>query len=113
MQHKTPPNLAQNGRKLWKSVTNDYELGEHELTILLEAARTADALETLESIVREEGVTVTTPQGVKAHPALVEARQQRLTLTKLVSALRIPLDEEEPAAPKQRGTVVRGLKAVR
>lgn len=113
MQHKTPSNLKNGGRKLWKSVTDDYELGQHELTILLEAARTVDALEDLEAIVRKEGVTAVTPQGVRAHPALVELRQQRVTLAKLVASLRIPLeDDQEADRLPQKRSGVRGLRAV-
>lgn len=98
---------------MWKSVTDDYELGQHELTILLEASRTVDALEKLETIVREEGVTTVTPQGVRAHPALVELRQQRVTLAKLIASLRIPLeDDQEADRLPQKRSGVRGLRAV-
>ncbi|MET3718327.1 terminase [Arthrobacter sp. UYEF21] len=114
MEHKTPAGLKPGGRKLWKSVTDDYELGEHELSILLEAARTVDALDELQRIVRDEGVTNVSPQGVRAHPALVEARQQRVTLAKLVASLRIPLeDEQEAARTPQKRSGARALSAVR
>lgn len=114
MEHKTPPGLKSGGRKLWRSVTDDYELGEHELSILVEAARTVDALDALESIVRSEGVTNISPQGVRAHPALVEARQQRVTLAKLVASLRIPLDDHEEAGRMpQKRVGVRSVSAIR
>lgn len=114
MEHKTPSGLKAGGRKLWRSVTDDYELGEHELSILLEASRTVDALDALEKIVRDEGVTNVSPQGVRAHPALVEARQQRVTLAKLVASLRIPLDDAaEDGRLPQRRSGVRALSAVR
>lgn len=114
MEHKTPTGLKAGGRKLWRSVTDDYELGEHELSILLEAARTVDSLDELQRIVRDEGVTNTSPQGVRAHPALVEARQQRVTLAKLVASLRIPLeDEQEATRTPQKRSGVRALSAVR
>lgn len=113
MEHKTPAGLKAGGRKLWRSVTDDYELGEHELSILLEAARTVDALDELQRIVREEGVTNVSPQGVRAHPALVEARQQRVTLAKLVASLRIPLEEDEsPGRSPQQRVGVRQIRAV-
>jgi hypothetical protein len=114
MKHKLPAGLKAGGRKLWRSVTEDFELGEHELSILLEASRTVDALDALETIIRDEGVTNVSPQGVRAHPALVEARQQRVTLAKLVASLRIPLEDDESAgrAPQQR-VGVRQISAVR
>lgn len=98
---------------MWRSVTDDYELGDHELSILLEAARTVDALDALQAIVADEGVTNVSPQGVRAHPALVEARQQRVTLAKLIASLRIPLDDSEEAERlPQKRSGVRGLSAV-
>ena len=114
MEHKTPAGLKAGGRKLWKSVTDDYELGQHELSILLEASRTVDALAELEAIVRDEGVTNVSPQGVRAHPALVEARQQRVTLAKLVASLRIPLeDEQEADRTPQKRVGVRAVSSIR
>ena len=114
MESKTPAGLKAGGKKLWRSVTADFELGEHELSILLEASRTVDALEALQEIVRAEGVTNVSPQGVRAHPALVEARQQRVTLAKLVASLRIPLDDAEDAGRlPQKRSGVRALSAVR
>ncbi len=114
MKPKLPAGLKAGGRKLWRSVTDEYELGEHELSILLEASRTVDALDALENIVREEGVTNVSPQGVRAHPALVEARQQRVTLAKLVASLRIPLeDSEETGRTPQQRVGVRAVSSIR
>ncbi|GAA1109934.1 terminase [Arthrobacter flavus] len=114
MEHKTPSGLKTGGRKLWRSVTDDYELGQHELSILLEAARTLDALDELERIVRDEGVTNVSPQGVRAHPALVEARQQRVTLAKLVASLRIPFeDDQEATRTPQKRVSIRSVSAIR
>ncbi|WP_411733479.1 terminase [Paeniglutamicibacter sp.] len=110
---RMPPNLNAGGKKMWRSVVEDYDLGPHELTLLLQVVRAVDALDALESVVRAEGVTVTTPQGVKAHPALVESRMQAITLAKLVASLRLPLEEDEEAGRTvQRRVGVRVLKAV-
>lgn len=111
MANRVPANLKAGGKKLWKAVTDDFELGEHELSVLLEASRTVDALDELEKIVRSEGVTHQSPQGVRAHPALVEARQQRVTLAKLVASLRIPLDDEQDAGRTQQRSGVRQIRA--
>lgn len=114
MNHRLPAGLKAGGRKLWRSVTEEFELGEHELSILLEASRTVDALDELEKIVRDEGVTNVSPQGVRAHPALVEARQQRVTLAKLVASLRIPMEEDEaPARSRQHRVGVRAVSSIR
>lgn len=115
VEHKTPAGLKAGGRKLWRSITGDFELGQHELSVLLEACRTVDALDELERIVRDEGVTNVSPQGVRAHPALVEARQQRVTLAKLVASLRVPLEEEDgaPAKVPQKRSGVRAVSVLR
>jgi len=111
--NRVPSGLKAGGKKLWKAVTEDFELGEHELSVLLEACRTVDALDALEKIVRSEGVTHSSPQGVRAHPALVEARQQRVTLAKLVASLRIPLDDDQEAGRHgQQRSGVRAIKGV-
>ncbi len=99
-----PRGLKMGGKRLWNAVTGDFDLAEHEQSVLLEACRTVDALDELQAIIKAEGVTNASPQGVRAHPALVEARQQRVTLAKLVASLRIPLDDEQSTGrlPQQR-----------
>ncbi|MFI7168182.1 terminase [Rhodococcoides fascians] len=108
---KTPAGLNAAGAKLWKSVVDEYELDEHESALLLEAARTVDQLNLLQDAVTAEGVVIESPQGAKAHPALVEARQQRITLARIISALRLP-DEETGKKPQQR-TGTRKLYTIR
>jgi hypothetical protein len=94
------------GRALWDAVLREYELDAHELLLLTQACRTADQLEALDAAVRRDGVLQESPQGTRAHPALVEARQQRLTLARLLAALRLPLgaegDEQGNARQPQR-----------
>lgn len=111
--HKTPPGLKAGGRKLWRSVADAFELGEHELSILLEASRTVDTLDGLQTILSEEGLMMASPQGMKVHPAAVELRQQRVTLAKLVASLRIPLDDEEEAGRTQHRVGVRAVSSLR
>ncbi len=89
---KTPPGLGVHGRRLWRSVSRGYVLAEVDGPLLLEMCRTVDNLQALAEVVSREGVTHDSPQGVRAHPALVEARQQRLALARLVAALGIPVD---------------------
>lgn len=101
---RAPTGLKSGGKRLWRAVTSEFVLAEHEVVVLVEACRTVDSLAELERIVAAEGVTNASPQGVRAHPALVEARQQRVTLAKLIASLRIPLDDDQDQgrAPQQR-----------
>lgn len=76
-----PRELGPAGRRLWRSVHEKYdELTIGEELLLMEAARSADLIERLNLASQ------------KAHcprSTLVEIRQQRLTLAKLVEQLQI------------------------
>ncbi len=100
---RAPAGLAGSGRSLWASTTAEFELDEHELAILREACRTATAIDALQAVVDRDGVLNESSQGVRAHPALVELRAQRLCFAKLVSQLGIPADETAPASRKKYG----------
>ena len=110
---KMPARLQARGRKLWREVTEAYDLAEKpaELTMLEEACRIADRLERLDEILsgevdawmrlqlpREGSETVR----VVVDGALAEARQQANQLKQLVAALRLP-DEVTGKRPQQRG----------
>jgi len=113
---KTPAGLAASGKRLWHSVVDDYELDEHETALLLEACRTVDVLDDLAAAVRRDGALVDSPQGLRAHPAAVEARQQRIALARLVAALRLPSGTEgdrQAGARPQRRVGARGVYGVR
>lgn len=107
---KPPAGLRAPGKALWASVTAGYVLGGHELLILAEAARTADLLDLLEVEVRAGGAVVDSPHGRKANPAAVEARQQRLTLARLIVALRIPIED---ATGRTQSRPLRGVYGAR
>lgn len=97
---------------------DEFELDEHELTLLVQAVRTIDHLELLDAAVRRDGVTVSTAQGnSKPHPALVESRHQRIALARLLAALRLPSGDEADgrnagAGRPQRRVGVRGTYGI-
>jgi len=95
---KVPNGTKAGGRRLWLSIVDEYDLEEHELTLLREAVRTVDALDVLDKLVKDEGAIVLGPHGSKAHPALTEARQQRLALARILAALRLPEDDDGEGA---------------
>ena len=109
---KAPAGAGPAGRRLWRAVLTDFELAEHEMSLLRQAARAADLCEELQRVVDDEGPLATTRLGeTKAHPALVELRQQRIVLARLVVALRVPLgDQEEETTPSRSQR--RGLRGV-
>lgn len=108
---KPPTELRTTGRALWRAVLEEYELDRHEVTILREACRTADALDGLQALLDADGLMGSTSQGPRIHPALVEARQQRVTFARLLTALRIPTGEDEGRTQTRGGA--RGVYAIR
>ena len=109
-----PTGTRAGGQRLWSSLLEEYDLEEHEMALLVEAVRTVDLLDALDKSVRADGALHDSPQGLRAHPAAVEARQQRIALARLLAALRLPAGEEEAGEtrrPQRRG--VRGVYALR
>lgn len=115
---KTPEGLRAPGKRLWSSIVDVFDLDEHELAMLVEASRTVDVLDLLDAKVRDEGPIVSGPQGTKANPALVESRQQRIALARLLAVLRLPAgeegtDEKSGSRRPQRRVGARGAYGIR
>ena len=70
-------------------VVGEYVLERHEVELLKQAVRCVDDLDRLDAAVRREGVVVG-KASPRVHPALVEARQLRLVLARVLAALRLP-----------------------
>lgn len=89
-----PTDLGKAGKALWKAVVGDlspgWELDQRERHLLDQACHTADQISDLEAVVASEGVTTTGSRGQSTvHPALVEIRQARLVLLRLLSVLEL------------------------
>ncbi len=111
-----PPGTQTNGRKLWRDCLTSFDFEEHELALLREAVRSVDLLDDLAVIVGRDGPIVDGANGPKAHPALVEGRQLRIVLGRLLAALRLPDGEEAGAGTqgrRQRRGGTRGIYSVR
>ena len=107
--HPVPRGLKAAGRRLWKSTVDVFELEEHELGLLREACRTADAIDGLQAAVDRDGVLNVSPQGLRAHPALVELRQQRICFARLVAQLGLPTGDEASAGQRRAARGVYGI----
>jgi hypothetical protein len=111
---KAPAGLAVAGRKLWRWATDEWDLEEHEELLLLQACRCADYLDRLADEAARGTVTVENFRGDQvANPAMVEARQQSITLSRLLASLRLPSGEEEGQRRPQRRGAARGSYGVR
>lgn len=106
-----PVETRAGGRRLWKSVVDAFDLDEHELALLREAARLVDRCDALAEVIDAEGTMVDHPQGRRTHPALTEVRQQQIALARTLAALRLPSGDEEAGRPQKR-VGVRGVYGV-
>lgn len=109
-----PSGAGPRAAALWADVVGAWELDEHELILLDEAVRTVDMLDRLADIVAAEGEMVATVAGgTKMHPALVESRQLRIVLARLLAAVRIPDESSGTDGRAQRRVGVRGVYGLR
>lgn len=100
-QPKPPDGLRKNARSLWTAITSAVDMDMRDLVLLREFVRVVDRLDALDRVIKKRGLLL--PDD-RVHPALVEARQQEITLTRLEAALKLPLDLSEPLRrPQRRG----------
>lgn len=110
-QTRPPRGLKAPGRALWRSITGDFALDERELATLLEVCRTCDTLAALQALVDSEGLKDST--GKRPNPLLTELRLQRITFARLMTALRVPVEEDERKDRTQRRGGPRGVYPIR
>lgn len=96
-----PADLGEAGLALWNELSESFDFETQEAVLLVEACRVKDRLDALDVVVRAEGVTISSPQGVKAHPGIVEGRHQQVVFSRLIASLRLP--DEEDSKPQRRG----------
>lgn len=103
----TPPRgLQAAGKSLWQAMWSELpdalEFDGREQTLLLAACRQADAVAALERAIQRDGAMVPGSRGQqRLHPAIVEARQGRLALDRLLGGLQIPDGDERPMSSAQ------------
>ncbi len=105
-----PNDLGEAGRAYWLRVADEYELGAVEEPALGQVCRTLDTLAALDEAVRAHGVV--TAAGTIS-PVVVEQRQQRAILVRLLGILDLPVDDEERPAAGGSATSRAARKAAR
>jgi phage terminase small subunit len=105
---KPPASLGRAGASLWRAILSDlddgWELDARELQLLTRACSAEDHLVALEAAVKKDGATVPGSMGqVGVHPAIAEARQQKLAQLRLLGALEMtePSAGARSATPRQ------------
>lgn len=97
--NRAPSNLAARGQEFWTQTTAAYDLSDAERHVLAECCRTLDTLDTLAAQIAADGVMIHGAAGQEVlHPAISEARAQRVVLHRLVAALALP-DPEGQSVP--------------
>ncbi len=90
---RAPAGLGTRGRRLWRAVTDVYELSIAELEVLTLAARCLDRIEGIETTLRAEPATVEGSKGQpRAHPLASELRSEVILAAKLLAQLGLPSD---------------------
>lgn len=98
-----PADLGEHGRALWSALRKEYlSWTPHEAALLHRACKTADIIAGLDEIVERNGLLVKSISNdePRTNPALVELRQQELTLARLFAAMRLP--DAEGLTPQKR-----------
>jgi hypothetical protein len=94
-----PPGLREDGTRLWTAVVEAFDMAEHELQLLGQAAHCSDSLAALNDLLVDD------PANLKA---LAERRQQQIVFARLLAAVGVPALEDEDAPTRQR-RAVRGV----
>jgi hypothetical protein len=99
-----PSGIGPRGRRLWRSIVGAYALADHELVLLAEACRVVDRLEEIRAVVERDGsMVVGSKNQMVMHPGILEERQQRDLLARLIARLSLPADDEAEAAGRALG----------
>lgn len=89
-----PEGLQTRGCHFWIDTVSSFDLSDAEQQLLTEVCRTLDNLDDLAEVIERDGATTKGSMGqTVVHPALTEARGQRLVLHRLLAALQLP-DED-------------------
>jgi hypothetical protein len=93
-----------------KALPNGWAFDEREDAILDLAAAQADDLAKVEKAIKDKGTMVKGSAGQPVlNPAITEARQSRLTISRLLGELQLPDEASEPRTAAGK----RGQKAAR
>lgn len=110
---RKPARLGTQGARFWQQVAGEYELRPDEIVLLETACRTLDTIAQLDAAMAGEPLTTRGSLGqLREHPLLSEARQQRMTLARLLRQLALP-EPDEIAAIRDAARSKRGRAAAR
>ena len=99
-----PKHLGHAGRRLWRGVLSDYDVGAtHDLARLQVAAECADRLDEARRVIDRDGPYVPDRYGsLKGHPALAVEKDSRALMLRAIRELGVDLVESQPSRPPSR-----------
>ena len=107
------PELGPRGQEFYDVTTSEFTFSPAELNLLTEVCVTLDTLHDLAAAVRRDGLVIAGSKGQSTvHPAVTEARGQRIALHRLLSALAIP-DQDGKTIPTSRSASTRASNTAR
>lgn len=98
MTIRAPVGLGLDGKRLWHSVLDDFELEDWQLAILRSACESADRVAEARAEVKRDGITVEGRFGPRAHPALAVERDSRTALLRALRELSLDASSAEKYA---------------
>lgn len=99
---RAPAGLKVRGKRFWKASMEAFDFTDAETALLEEACRTLDNVDLLADAIARDGAMVLGSTGQPVvHPALTEARGQRVVLHRLIAALALP-DDDGQSVPSGR-----------
>lgn len=99
-QHRPGEVAGLAGGQFRSAVLDAYELTDAEARMLDQASRVLDVIDQLDAVVAADGPTSTGSAGqVVTHPAVAEARMQRLAFGRLVAQLDLPDPDDAHGDP--------------
>jgi len=100
-KYSPPKDLSASGKKWAKRVYADYVFEEHQIELINEAARTKDRLAQNREAIKKDGPYHKDRFGnLRPHPALIEERNNKIILARLIRELNL---SEEPESPRPPG----------
>lgn len=100
MTTKAPRGLGAGARKVWRTITDQFDLNPAELRVLEDACREVDLIDQMEErLSASTSLIVAGSMGQDVpHPLLQEVRQHRAVLTRLFAAMKLPAADEGDGA---------------
>ena len=102
---KAPDSLAEDGRRVWNGVTEQYDLRPDELLTLEDACAATDMIAALSKAWEDDGRPLTTKGSMGQqviHPLIGEIRTQRAARNALWRQLKLPDIDDAVSANQNR-----------